>query len=74
VLYIITDDKGEQRREIESSDVESAALEWANRTNPFGAQDEDGQTFVKVTDSNGITVSVEVTSEVEVTYYAMLVD
>lgn len=73
MLYTIADDKGEQRREIEASDVESAALEWADRINPLGAV-SGGQMFVTVTDPNGAAVSVEVTSETEIHYYALRLD
>lgn len=74
MLYTITDDKGGQRREFEASDVESAALDWARRVGPFAAQSGDGQMFLTVTDPDGVAVSVELTSEVEVNYYAMRLD
>lgn len=74
MIYTITDDKGGQRREFEASDVESAALDWARRVRPFSARGGDGQTFLIVTDPDGVAVSVELTSEVEVNYYAMRID
>ncbi len=74
MLYIITDDKGEQRREIESSDVESAALDWARRVGPRPAHSEEGRMDLTVTGPDGVAVPVELTFEVEVTYYAMRLD
>ena len=74
MLYIITNDKNERRREIESSDVESAALEWASRVGPRPAHSEDGRVDLTVTGPDGVAVPVELTFEVEVTYYAMRLD
>lgn len=74
MLYIITNDKGEWRREIDARDVESAALDWARRIDPMGGTGEDGSMVVKVTNPEGATTEVEITAEIEVHYSALRLD
>ncbi len=71
MIYTVTTEDGDKQHEIDSPDVEAAALEWANRVDPFGPFSEEGETTVIVRGADKVAVHVEITSELVVTYHAL---
>lgn len=71
MLYTVTTEDGDDQHDIESTDVEAAAIEWASRVDPFGPAGEEGEMTVVVHPPDGAAIQVEITSELVVTYHAL---
>lgn len=71
MLYTVTTEDGDDQHDIESTDVEAAAIEWASRVDPFGPAGEEREMNVRVHSPGGAEALVEITSELVVTYHAL---